>query len=684
MLTIKNWRPSRARRPLRPPSQPCFFSSCSRSLDSANAVLFVLSGLLVLLLTACAPSGPRALLQGERLINEGKYAQAIEALTIATTALPANAQAWNHLGLAYHQAGQPEAAQKAYEQARRIDPNLTPVRFNLGCLFLEQNNPQSAIAELTAYTLLQKEAVDGWLKLGTAQLRARQWDNAERTFQTTLQLRPNSAEAWNGLGIVQLQRRRPREALNNFNLALQKQAGFAPAVLNQAILQHYYLNNRALALEKYEDYLQLEPSSAEAVRVQESVRQLRTELAPPPPREVVEANANAPQISKEAPTISRAVTNALGAHPVTNSPRPSMPTNPAAIVSRPRTTVTNLMAAAETVPGRSQPEVARKPVSAPVQVVTPTPSVPNAITSAPPAAAAPSDRVEVVHIADEPPVQLAQDNLPATKATAKETTLPASLPEPVSPNPAMTATPALTDENPSVGEKKPLNRLNPATWFRRKRPVSSSPATTPLPPVSQPKTPPPDDRRLAASQLLTSHAPAQKAPVPQRRYAYLSPAKPGVGDRRKADEAFSRALQAHRDRQLSTAIAGYREAISLDPSFYEAHYNLGLAAFDLKDLPTALSAYETALSINATSVNARYNFALALERGSYFQDAANEYEKLLEQYPAEARAHFAVAGVYADKLGRPDLARTHYRRVLELEPQHPQASDIRFWLAANP
>src|SRR5690348_16609652 len=87
---------------------------------------------LASLLVACTPAGPRALLNGERLIRDGKYAQAITRLETATKLLPGNAQAFNHLGLAYHKAGQPAAALKAYEQARRCDPNLTSVHFNLG------------------------------------------------------------------------------------------------------------------------------------------------------------------------------------------------------------------------------------------------------------------------------------------------------------------------------------------------------------------------------------------------------------------------------------------------------------------------------------------------------------------------------------------------------------------------
>jgi hypothetical protein len=48
------------------------------------------------------------------------------------------------------------------------------------------------------------------------------------------------------------------------------------------------------------------------------------------------------------------------------------------------------------------------------------------------------------------------------------------------------------------------------------------------------------------------------------------------------------------------------------------------------------------------------------------------------------RAHFALANLYSQQLGQPGKARAHYLRLLELDPQHPQATAVRYWLEANP
>src|SRR6185369_17673555 len=75
---------------------------------------------LVLIFSGCMPPGPRSLLKGKRLLEQGRYPEAVEQLQTATSILTTNAQAWNYLGLAYHHAGQPTNAVPAYQKALTI------------------------------------------------------------------------------------------------------------------------------------------------------------------------------------------------------------------------------------------------------------------------------------------------------------------------------------------------------------------------------------------------------------------------------------------------------------------------------------------------------------------------------------------------------------------------------------
>src|SRR5207237_6418633 len=257
--------------------------------DSMLTINFWFSLLLVSLsLTCgCTPAGPRALLDGKKLIEQGKDSRAVEKLRNATSLLATNAQAWNYLGLACHYAGQGDEAERAYKRALALNRDLSEAHYNLACLWLAQNKPEkteAAKTELLAYTLRRGNSADGLIKLGVAQLRSRELVGAEKSFNDALKFSPQSAEALNGLGLVRLQRGRAEEAARYFRAALKQRAGYRPALLNLAIVSQQYLNDRPFALQKYREYLALKPPPPEVGAIGILTRQLEQDLKPSPAR----------------------------------------------------------------------------------------------------------------------------------------------------------------------------------------------------------------------------------------------------------------------------------------------------------------------------------------------------------------------------------------------------------------
>ena len=190
-----------------------------------------------------------------------------------------------------------------------------------------------------------------------------------------------------------------------------------------------------------------------------------------------------------------------------------------------------------------------------------------------------------------------------------------------------------------------FQRLNPFNLFRGdKAPVP----TTPLGPAAAPPEGEPATKAAAGTELAAKPPPPTSNP-PTARYAYKSPAKPVAGNRPEAERAFAQGVQAQQAQRLPEAMQAYRLAAQLDPSLFEAHYNLGLAATDAGNLPAALTAYENALAVQPQSLDARYNFALVLKQANYLADAVNELERVLASYPNEARAHLALGNLYAQQ-----------------------------------
>lgn len=304
--------------------------------NAANAVaLFT----VCLIACGCTPAGPKALLQGEKLIQKGKYSQAIERLTVATTLIPTNAQAWNYLGLAYHYAHRADEAEKTYRRALLLDHDLSEAHYNLGSLYLEEKKNDAAKTEFYAYTLRRANSLDALLKLGAAQLRLNEISPAEKTFQDALRLSPQNPEALNGLGCVRAhQRGRANDAVGCFRAALKSQTNYAPALLNWAIVAQQQSQDKRLALQKYREYLSLKPPAENVQAVKTIAFQLEQELAPPPPARSpaqVATNPASPRTSltnvyasggarPPEPLASRAPPNP-SAKPVTNISRTGQP-----------------------------------------------------------------------------------------------------------------------------------------------------------------------------------------------------------------------------------------------------------------------------------------------------------------------------------------------------------------------
>ncbi len=606
MLVIKNWAPK---------------------ITRAGAQ-FGVSVCLALFLGGCGAPGPTALLDGEELIKEGRFKEAIEKLQKATKHLPRNAQAWNHLGLAHHGAGQIEQAQRYYREALRLDVNLASARYNLGALSLEQNDIGAAIEHLTSYTAFQPQSADGWIKLGNAQTRARRLDQAERCYKNALDLRPRDPEAINGLGSVAFHRRRTQEALSLFTSALGENAKYAPAIFNAAVV-HQSQNNRQQALDELKQYASLAPTAPNIDVVHGAIEQLESELHPSQP---VVAGIALPKTN-----AANSVISAQNTRPIQTSPPP-------AAVSVPRTNPPPAVAAP-----RSTPRA--------------TPTNPPAVASRP---ATPTNRTEKP--ADVPVTQLEEDLVvkpPQDVTTARQT------PQTNAQRPTTTSA-ATTNSNEATNETREekrglLARLNPFSG-RPKPAVTNETA--------------PEVRSAPVTNVASLPAPPPAPSYP--RYRYASPQLPKAGNRRDAERHFARGIAAQKSHQYNQALGYYQQAVDADPAYFDAYYNLGLAAYDLGRWKQSLASYEVALALKPESIDTRYNFALALKQAGYPLDSVEELKQILKGSPSETRAHVSLANLYAQQLSQARLARQHYLKVLEIEPNHPKGAEIRYWLAANP
>ena len=541
----------------------------------------------VAFLAGCGPPGSHALMKGKKLLDEGDYADAADEFKSATEIMTTNAEAFNYLGIAEQHAGQLEPAANAYQRALELNRDLMEAHYNLGSLWMQENRPNDAVSEFTAYTLRKENEPDGWLKLGLAQLRAGQILPAEKSFSTALYLNPNNAEAYNGLGMARMQRGRADEAAKFFKAAVKAHPDYAPAILNLATVEHEYLHDDVDALDEYHAYLTLNPRPANWDEVNAIAMTLEPSQTPAAPQTKPE---NPPAWQNSTPT--------------------------------------------ETTASPEQVAVKKKKE----------------------------------HKTLPPRQSDMQDETVDTSTTPAQT-------EQVQPETPIVSTPGTTprqsERSDMFGSVSANPQPNNPSWFHT-QPMEEQGGVrvTPLPPENESGTQP-------------VHI-VQPAPPTYPRYLYLNPRKPAEGNRRAASVMFGHARDDEAARRFTDALDSYRKATRLDPSWFEAQYNCGVMAYRLRDYQFSLEAYEMALAIEPDSTDARYNFALALKGAGYIPDAVEQLRKILASNSNDARVHLELGNIYAQQLRDVPRARAEYQEVLRLDPGNPQASNIEFWLSANP
>jgi tetratricopeptide (TPR) repeat protein len=79
-----------------------------------------------------------------------------------------------------------------------------------------------------------------------------------------------------------------------------------------------------------------------------------------------------------------------------------------------------------------------------------------------------------------------------------------------------------------------------------------------------------------------------------------------------------------------------------------------------------------------------YNMGCVYRAGRRYEKAEEEFRKALALDESDADIHYNLGVLYDDDLNKPEMARKHYNRFLELEPKGQDAARVREWLSSMP
>lgn len=141
------------------------------------------------------------------------------------------------------------------------------------------------------------------------------------------------------------------------------------------------------------------------------------------------------------------------------------------------------------------------------------------------------------------------------------------------------------------------------------------------------------------------------------------------------EELYAEATQHVSENRLSEAAALLEELIRFYPDNALGHNDLGVVRYRLGDVEGSRRAYEEAVKLDPRNINFRKNLAdLYFAETGMTDEAIRIYLDLFREQPRDIEILSAL-GQICGAVGRPEEAKTFFKRLLEIEPWNLQARE---------
>ena len=152
-------------------------------------------------------------------------------------------------------------------------------------------------------------------------------------------------------------------------------------------------------------------------------------------------------------------------------------------------------------------------------------------------------------------------------------------------------------------------------------------------------------------------------------------------DHTKAHASLGRTY--HETGDYAAAVRHYRRSISLTPGDARLRNDLGNTFYTLGNHSSAAECYHNAVRLRPGFADAHSNLAAAaFQLRQYFRSVEHAL-RAVDLQPDLIDAHLNLGAAYRE-LGQMAQARSSFERVLQLNPNDPQAPTIRQWLSETP
>lgn len=167
------------------------------------------------------PSQVKAAQEGVKLLDQGKYDEAIAEFQKVLQSDPNLAPVHYNLGVAYERKNQPADAQAQYQEAIRLKPDFGEAYLSLGNSYLAEKKSDKAMEAFSKAAELMPDNYDAFYNLGASCSNLSKYPEAEAAFRKATQIKPNEPIAHYLLGMALYGQSKNAEAKVEFQKYLE-------------------------------------------------------------------------------------------------------------------------------------------------------------------------------------------------------------------------------------------------------------------------------------------------------------------------------------------------------------------------------------------------------------------------------------------------------------------------------
>src|SRR6266851_6060494 len=167
--------------------------------------------------------------EGDQLLKQQHYTQALHAYEEALQMDPRNFHAWNGKGTALYHQGNYKKAYEAYQRATEIDPGSAVVWVSAGMTLNRLQRFQQALVHFQRALNIDPRYVAAWNGMGNARSSLRDFTGAVDAYTRALLVNPRSAVAWCNKAEALIRLGHNRAALDALNEATELDRSYARA-----------------------------------------------------------------------------------------------------------------------------------------------------------------------------------------------------------------------------------------------------------------------------------------------------------------------------------------------------------------------------------------------------------------------------------------------------------------------